>query len=139
MCCKAEHMKHIAEGSTTLVPSEYTNRHNKAACYICWMISQHIRVQATDIYSKHISERIININSTTSMWDILVIIGQTVLADWPDIVLRDKKEKTCLLIAIAIPDESNFNIKETKKLSKYKDLEIELSRSWKVRTKLCQL
>ena len=70
------------------------------------------------------------------MWDVLVITGQTVL---PDIVLHDTKEKTCILIAIAIPDESNFNTKETKKLSKYKDLEIEVSRMWKVRTKVCQL
>ena len=42
------------------------------------------------------------------MWDVVVITGQTVL---PDIVLHDTKEKTCILIAIAIPDESNFNTK----------------------------
>jgi hypothetical protein len=29
------------------------------------------------------------------------------------------------LIDIAIPDNSNFNTKETEKLSRYKDLEIE--------------
>jgi hypothetical protein len=34
MCCKAEHIKHIAEGSTTPVPSEYINRHNKAVRYM---------------------------------------------------------------------------------------------------------
>jgi hypothetical protein len=73
------------------------------------------------------------------MWDVLVITGQTVLANQPDKVLHDKKEKTGLLIAIAIPDESNFNTKETKKLSKYKDLEIEVSRMRQVRTKVCQL
>jgi len=90
MCCKAEHIKHIAEGSTTLVPSEYTNRHNKVAGYICWTIWQHIRIQATDNYSKHISERVMNVNGTTIMWDILVITGKTALANRPDIVLRDK-------------------------------------------------
>jgi len=47
-----------------------------------------------------------------------------------------KKEKTCLLISIAIPDNSNFNTKETEKLSQYKDLEIEISRTCKVRTKI---
>ena len=47
-----------------------------------------------------------------------------------------KKEKTCLLINIAIPDNSNFNTKETVKLSKYKDLETEVSRMCKVRTKM---
>jgi len=93
MCCKAEHIKHIAEGRTTLVPSEYTNRHNKAAGYIRWMIWQHIRIQATDSCSKHISERMVNVNGTTIVWDVLVITGQTALANRPDMVLHDKKRR----------------------------------------------
>ena len=54
------------------------------------------------------------------MWDILVVTDWTILANQYDIVLQDKKEKTCLLIDIAIPDDSNANTKETEKLSKYK-------------------
>ena len=47
-----------------------------------------------------------------------------------------KKEKTCLLIDIAIQDDSKVNTKETEKLSKYKDLDIAVSRMWKMRTKI---
>jgi len=47
-----------------------------------------------------------------------------------------KKEKSCLLIDIAITNYSNFNSRETEKLSKCQDLEIEVSRMWKVRTKI---
>jgi len=96
-------------------------------------------LQVTDKYYKHIPERVVNINGTTIMWDILVITGQTVLANRIDIILHDKKEKTRLLIAIAIPDDSNVNTKEAEKLNKNKDLEIEVSRMWKVRTKVCLL
>jgi hypothetical protein len=39
------------------------------------------------------------------------------------------------LISAAIPDDSNVNTKEIEKLSKYKDIETEVSRIWKVRTK----
>jgi len=59
-----------------------------------------------------------------------------ILAHPPDRVLHDKKEKTGLLIDIAIPDDSNINTKETGKLSKYNDLEINVSRMWNVRTKV---
>jgi hypothetical protein len=38
-----------------------------------------------------------------------------------------KKEKTCVLIETATSDDSTINTKETEKLSKYKDLEIEFS------------
>ena len=37
---------------------------------------------------------------------------------------------------MAVPDDSNINTKETEKLSKYKDLEIKVSRIWKVRIKI---
>jgi hypothetical protein len=40
------------------------------------------------------------------------------------------------LINVTIPDDSNVNTKETEKLSKYKVIEVEFSRIWKVRTKI---
>jgi hypothetical protein len=48
--------------------------------------------------------------------------------------VHDKREKTCLQIDIAKPDDSNKNTKETDKLRQYKDPEIEVGRMWKMRT-----
>jgi hypothetical protein len=70
------------------------------------------------------------------MWDVPVITDWTILANRPYTVLRGNKEKTCPLIDIAVPDNSNVNTKENEKLNKYKDLEIEVIRMWKVRTKI---
>jgi len=61
------------------------------------------------------------------MWDVPFITDWAILANQPGIVLCDEKEKTCLLIDIARLDDSNVNTNDTKKLSKYKDLEIEVS------------
>jgi len=55
----------------------------------------------------NITERVINVNSTTIMWEIPVITDQKRLANQPDIVLHDKKEKTRVLIDIAIPNDSD--------------------------------
>ena len=52
------------------------------------------------------------------------------------IIMCDKKEKTCLLSDIAIPDDSNINTKEAEKLSKYTYLEIEVSRMLEGRTEI---
>jgi hypothetical protein len=42
LCCKAEeHIRHIVEGCTTLVPFEYANRHSKVAGYIHWTMFKH--------------------------------------------------------------------------------------------------
>jgi hypothetical protein len=46
----------------------------------------------------------------------------------PDIVIRDKATKERTLIDMAIPAERNTSVKVTEKLSKYKDLGIEINR-----------
>jgi hypothetical protein len=47
-----------------------------------------------------------------------------------------KNKKTGQLIDLGTPVDSNVNIKATEKLSKCKDLDIDVSRMWKVRTKI---
>ena len=79
---------------------------------------------------------VMNVNGTTVMWVDPFSTDETILPNQPDTVLHDKKEKTYVLVSIAIPDDSNVNTKESEKLSKYKDLEIEVSRMWKVWTKI---
>jgi hypothetical protein len=93
-------------------------------------------LQVTDKYYEHIPEKVININSTAVMWYIPGITDRTILANPPGKVLHDTKDEICLLIDVAIPDDSNVNTKETEKLSRYNDLEIEVNRMWKVRTKV---
>jgi len=53
----------------------------------------------------------------------------------PDIIVKDHENKECTFIDVAIPADKNTSIKTTEKLSKYKDLEIEVSRMWKMTTK----
>ena len=42
----------------------------------------------------------------------------------PDIVLRNKKEKTALLIEISVPSDFGSNNAEIKKMTKYQDLKM---------------
>jgi len=42
---------------------------------------------------------------------------------------KGKKQKTCLLIDIAIPGDSNFNAEETEKLRKYRGLGIDIKQN----------
>ena len=40
------------------------------------------------------------------------------------------KDRTCLLIDMSIPSKRNISLKTVEKLSKYKDLEIEIEKAW---------
>ena len=41
-----------------------------------------------------------------------------------------------VIIIMAVPSDQNISLKEFKKLSKYKDLEIEVTKMWKLKTKV---
>jgi len=59
---------------------------------------------------------------------------KTIKANKPDIIIKDKQEKTCMLIDMAIPSDWNTSVKVAEKLSKYKDLEIEITKMWGLKT-----
>lgn len=70
------------------------------------------------------------------MWDKGVFTELTTSANRPDIIVHNKKDKLCLLIDIVIPMDHNKVVKENDKLTKYKNLGINISRSWNTRTQI---
>jgi len=59
------------------------------AGYIHWTVCQRMGLQVTDRCYEHIPERVINVNSTTIMWDVPVTTDRTILANRPVTVLRE--------------------------------------------------
>jgi hypothetical protein len=51
-------------------------------------------------------------------------------ANRPDIIIKNKKEKTCTLIDVAVPADRNVVQKEAVKKLKYKSFNIEIQRMW---------
>ena len=52
------------------------------------------------------------------------------------IIIRDKEKGTCMLIDVAISGDRNVIKKEAEEILKYKDLTIEIQRTWNVKTKV---
>ena len=55
-------------------------------------------------------------------------------ANRPDIIVKDKNTNICTFIEMSVPSERNVSTKEVEKISKYKDLEIEVSKMWNMKT-----
>ena len=62
----------------------------------------------------------------TILRDFPIRTDRKIQANWPDIIIKHKQNKTCQLIDISVPSDSNVSAKEFEKLSKYKYLEIEI-------------
>ena len=67
---------------------------------------------------------------------IIIITDRTISANRPDIVFHDKAAKECLPIDVTIPNDKNISLKEVEKVSKYKDLELEIRRMWNTKTRV---
>ena len=121
---------HLISGCTILAPNEYTNRHNRVGQYIHWKICNHYNIETPN---KPLP--VVDTPKVTILWDFPIRTDRTIQAKRPDIIIKHKQNKTCQLIDMSVPSDSNTSDKEFEKLSKYKDLEIEIAEMWKMKTK----
>ena len=57
----------------------------------------------------------------------------------PDLVVVDKKNRTCQIIDFAVPGDSRIEDKEKEKIEKYQDLAREVQKLWNVKVKIIPL
>jgi len=69
----------------------------------------------------------------TVLWNQAVHTDREVTANRPDIIIKNKKEKTCPLIDVAIPADRNVVQKESENKLKYKSLCIAIQRMWNLK------
>jgi len=67
------------------------------------------------------------------LWNQAVHTDREITANMPDIIIKNKKEKTCTLIDVAIPTDRNVVQKEAEKKLKHKSLCIEIQRMWNLK------
>ena len=69
------------------------------------------------------------------MWDFSIQTGHVIEARRPDLVVADRKDRSCKIIDFAFPGDSRIEEKEKDKIEKYQDLGRELQKIWNVKVK----
>ena len=96
-----------------------------------WKICKEFGIEVKKRLYEHEPKAVTKKDSVTILWDVPIDTDRTVTANRSDIVLKNKKDKTCLRIDMtSIPLDTKTSIRTTEKLNKYKDLEIEVKRLW---------
>ena len=129
-----ESIDHTVAGCPELAKTEYIKRHNNAAAYMHWKILQYYNIKTTDKWYEHEPDTVKDNEEVTILWDMQVHTDRIIKPNKPDIIIKNKKEKSCMLIDMAVPSDRNTSVKVAEKLSKYKDLEIEITRMWGMKT-----
>ena len=99
-----------------------------------WKISKEFGIEVKERWYEHEPKTVNENDSVAIVRDMPILIDRTIAANRPDIVLKNKENKTCLVIDITIPLDTNTSVKTTEKLIKYKDFEIEVERMWGLKT-----
>ena len=91
-------------------------------------ICQHYNAPYIEKWCEHKPQKVVEIESATILWDFPNCIERTIQASKPDITIKDHKRKTSELLDFTFPMSINISNYKFEKLSKYKDLQIELER-----------
>jgi hypothetical protein len=121
-----ETIDHLISGCPILAKNEYVIRHDKVCTHLHYSICKTLGIETTENWYSHIHKPVRQHEDITVLWNQGVQTDREVLANRPDIIIKNMKDKMCLLIDVAIPSDRNVIEKESEKKLKYKNLSIEI-------------
>ena len=69
-------------------------------------------------------------NTHKPLWDFDIHTDHLISARRPDLIIINKKKRTCKIVDFAVPADHRIKLKECEKKGKYLDLARELNRLW---------
>ena len=131
-CQTHESIQHITGGCTRLANNQYTDRHNSVAKILHQELARKYGLVSGDMkpYYEYQPQNVLENENWLMLWDRTILTDQTVEANRPDIVLKDKSKRKVWLIDVAIPNNNNLQDKHTEKIAKYSQLAIAIRQQW---------
>ena len=132
---RVETIDHLISECSVLTPGEYKRRHDRVCQHLHWKICNHFKVSTKKNWYEHHPKPITDCPNFMILWDFQIQTNRTIQANRPDIVVKDFLNNVCYLIDMSVPSDKNDSAKTFEKLSKYKDLEIEIGKMWHLRAR----
>ena len=71
------------------------------------LFNMHYNIKANDKWYEHQPETVMENEKVTIPWYMQVHTNKTIKANKPDIIIKDRQGKTCMLTDMAIPSDQN--------------------------------
>lgn len=130
---RGETVQHIICECKKLAQREYKRRHDNIAKFIHWKMSEKYGLERKEKWYEHCPEGVVENDNIKLIWDINIQCDNVIEARRPDLIVVDKKNKSCIIIDVTIPGDCRVHEKEREKVEKYQNLKIELKRLWSLR------
>ena len=123
VCRKVEEsIYHIDSGCSKLAQKEYKGRHDNLGKIVHWKLARKCYFEAGDKWYEHEPERVLENEDYKILLDFSIQADHVIEAQRPDLVVHDKKERSCKIIDFSVPRDSRIEEKERDKIEKYQDL-----------------
>ena len=123
-----ESIDHIVSGCSKLAQKEYKRRHDNLGKLVHWKLARKSNLEAGDKWYEHEPESILENEDYKILWDFSVQTDHVREAQRPDLVVVDKKERSCKITDFAVLGDGRIEEKEKDKIEKYQELGRELQK-----------
>jgi hypothetical protein len=117
-CCLCkqyeETIDQLISGCLTLAKNEYVIRHDKVCTLLHYSICKKLGIETAEDWYSHIPKPVTEHEDLTVLWNQWIQTDREVLANRSDIIIKNKKDKTCLLIDVNYWGHRNCEQKFTK-------------------------
>ena len=98
-----------------------------------WKLCEKHNLERKGKWYEHCPEGIVEDDDVKLIWDINIQCDNVTEARRPDLILVDKKAKSCVIINVAVPGDCRIGEKEIEKIEKHQNLKRELKRLWSLK------
>jgi hypothetical protein len=109
-----ETIDHLTSGYPILAKNEYVIRHDRVCTHLHYSVCNTLGIETTENWHSHVPVSVCQYEDITALWNQGIQTDREVLANRPDIIIKNMKDKICLLIGVAIPSDRNVIQKESK-------------------------
>ena len=118
-------MEHITSECKKIAQREYKRRHDTVGKLVHWKFCEKHNLEKKEKRYEHCPEGVVKNDDVRLIWDINIQCDNVMEARRPDLILVDKKVKSCVIIDVAVPGDCRIREKEIGKIEKYQNLKRE--------------
>ena len=104
-------MQHIICECKKLGQREYKRRHDTVSKLVHWKLGEKHNLERKEKWYEHFYQGAVEDDDVKSIWDINIQCDNVTEARRPDLILIDKKAKSCVIIDVAIPGDCRIREK----------------------------
>ena len=131
-----ESLEYAVSSCSKPAQKEYTRRQDNLGKIVHWKLARECNFEAGDKWYEHEPENVLENVDYKILWDFSIQSDHVIEPKRSDLVVVDKKDRSCKIIDFALPGDSRIDEKEKDKIEKYEDLGRELQKIWNVKMKI---